>query len=67
MYSNDAIPDFLVWLRTSSNPADINRFRSHIGKANLRHKNGILTYLQPVEVQLNVFLSKCIKPLVNLR
>ena len=24
--------DFLVWLRTSSNPADINRFLSHTAK-----------------------------------
>ena len=22
---------FLVWLRTGSNPADLNRFQSHIG------------------------------------
>ena len=28
----DAIHDFLVWLKTNSNPADINRFRSHTGK-----------------------------------
>ena len=28
----EAIYNFLVWLRTSSNPADINRFGSHIGK-----------------------------------
>ena len=27
----DAIHGFLVWLRTGSNPADINRFRSHTG------------------------------------
>ena len=25
--------DFSVWLRTSSNKVDINRFRSHTGKA----------------------------------
>ncbi len=25
----DMIQDFSVWLRTGSNPADINRFRSH--------------------------------------
>ncbi len=25
---------FLFWLRTGSNPADINRFRGHIGKQN---------------------------------
>ena len=25
----DAVHDFLVWLRTYSNPADINQFRSH--------------------------------------
>ena len=24
---------FSVWLRTSSNPADINRFQSHTGKS----------------------------------
>ena len=28
----DTIQDFLVWLRTGSYPADINRFRSHTGK-----------------------------------
>ena len=28
----DAINYFLVWLRTSSNLTDINRFRSHTGK-----------------------------------
>ena len=28
----DVIHDFLVWLRTGSNPADINRLQSHIGK-----------------------------------
>ena len=28
----DAIQDFSVWLRIGSNPADINRFRSHTGK-----------------------------------
>ena len=28
---NDAIHDFTVWLRTASNPGDINRFRSHTG------------------------------------
>ena len=27
-----AIHDFLVWLRTGSNPADSKRFRSHTGK-----------------------------------
>ena len=27
----DAIHDFLVWLRTGSNPADIDWFRSHTG------------------------------------
>ena len=31
----DAIHDFLVWLRTGSNPADINRFRSLTGKKKL--------------------------------
>ena len=34
---DDAIHDFSVWLKTSSNPADSNRFRSHIGK--------VITYL----------------------
>ena len=29
-----AIHDFSVWLRAGSNPHDINRFRSHIGKNN---------------------------------
>ena len=29
-----AICDFSVWLRTSSNLADVNRFRSHIGNSN---------------------------------
>ena len=28
---NDAIHDFLVWLRANSHPADNNRFRSHTG------------------------------------
>ena len=28
----DAIHDFSVWFRTGSNPADIIRIRSHIGK-----------------------------------
>ena len=28
----DAIHDFSVWLRTGSDPADINQFRSHNGK-----------------------------------
>ena len=28
----DVIHDFSVWPRTSSNPADIKRFRSHTGK-----------------------------------
>ncbi len=28
----DAIHDFSVWLRNGSNPADINRLRSHTGK-----------------------------------
>ena len=28
----DAIHDFLVWLRTSANPADINHFRGQTGK-----------------------------------
>ena len=27
----DAIHDFSVWLRTGSNPADIDPFRSHTG------------------------------------
>ncbi len=27
-----AIHDFSVWLRTVSNPADINKFRGHTGK-----------------------------------
>ncbi len=26
---------FSIWLRTSSNPADINRFRSHTGKLSI--------------------------------
>ena len=30
-----AINDFLVWLRTGTNPADINRIRSHTGKRKL--------------------------------
>ena len=29
---------FSVWLRTSPNPSDINRFRSHTGKSFLEHK-----------------------------
>ena len=29
-----AILNFSVWLRTGSNPANINRFRSHTGKKN---------------------------------
>ena len=28
LYVYDATHDFSVWLRTSSNPADINRFRT---------------------------------------
>ena len=28
----DTIHDFSLWLRTSSNPADINQFQSHTGK-----------------------------------
>ena len=31
--SFDAIHNFSVWLRTGSNPADSNRFRSHTGKS----------------------------------
>ena len=27
----DAVHDFSVWMRTGSNPADIDRFRSHTG------------------------------------
>ena len=39
------IHDFSVWLRTVSNPADINQFRSHTGKIFLmkkRHFKSIL-------------------------
>ena len=35
----DTIYDFSVWLTTGSNPADINRYRSHTDK-----KNAYLTY-----------------------
>ena len=30
----NTIHDFSVWLRTSYDPVDINRFRSHTGKYN---------------------------------
>ena len=32
------IHDFSAWLRTVSNPADINQFRSHTGKKFLMEK-----------------------------
>ena len=28
----DVIYDFSVWLRTGSNPADVDRFQSHTGR-----------------------------------
>ena len=31
----DVIHEFLAWLRTGSNPADINRFRRHTRKLNV--------------------------------
>ena len=33
-YDYDAIHDFSLWMRTGSNPADINRFRSNTEKNN---------------------------------
>ena len=32
----DTIHDFSVWLKTGSNPANINRFRSHTGKIQIK-------------------------------
>ena len=39
---NTAVHDFSVWLRTGSNPADINRFRSHT-ENNIIFNNMILS------------------------
>ena len=45
----------LVWLRTASNPAEINQFRSHIGKTVLLIATvSIMTYL-PYHIKLCFF------------
>ena len=41
----DAIHDFSGWLRTGSNPADNNQFRSHTGKNVLTICNNDLSRL----------------------
>ncbi len=47
----DAIHDFLVLLRTGSNPADINRFRSHTGNII------ILNTIPSIIYQCNVLIT----------
>ena len=43
--------NFSVWMRTSSNPADNNRFRSHNGKEKLTSTRQILNGLGRHEVE----------------
>ena len=48
--------NFLVWLRTDSNPADIDRFQSHTGKASflpILFLSKLLTYQEPNEILQN--------------
>ena len=47
---------FLLWLRTGSNPADINQFRSHIGKSFIRWRYLIRCELVGTESQSQHFL-----------
>ena len=46
--------DFLVWLRSGSNSADINRFQSYTGEKILLH---------PVYLCLSIKLSQTTKPI----
>ena len=42
----NTIHDISVWLRTDSNPADVNRFRSHTGKDILFNLFGTYLYFE---------------------